>query len=894
MGYRVNVPNRIRAARNEAAMDGNASFGYWVRRQRKALDLTQAELARRVGCAEGTIRMIEADARRPSRQIAARLADHLAIAPPDRTTFIRAARAELDADRIAPLVTFNRRRTNLPAQPTPLIGRVREVQQVCTLLRTPDVRLLTLAGPGGVGKTRLALQAAVDLLDDFADGVYVVNLAPIADPDLVPSVMAQTLELREATDRPLLNQLQDYLHDKQILLLLDNFEHLVVAAAVVADLLAACPRLTILVTSREILHLRGEKELPVPPLALPELKRLPPLAVLAQYPAVELFVARARDVKHDFALTSESAPAVAEICYRLDGLPLAIELAAARIKLLAPQALLGQLGDRLKLLRGGARDLPARQQTLRRTIDWSYHLLDVGEQTLFRRLGVFVGGCSLEAVAAVCSTTQSVPGDLPIDALDGLTALVDKSLLRQEAESDGAPRFVMLETIREYALEQLVASGEEAALRQRHAQYYLALAERAEPLLHGTQQLAWLDRLEAEHDNFRAALAWSQAAADSHSTGSTEAAEVGLRLAGVVAWFWFVRGYWSEGRTWLAGLLARGDAALALVRATALNRLGDLESWPSGNAPARMHYEASLAIGRAVRDKPTIATALRGLGFCALWQSGRNYGSIEALLKESLALFQELRDAWNIGIGFHCLGLLAQEQGAYDRANVLFEESLALFRRLHDSRHITLSLLELGRNARYQGEYTRAESHFEECLALAAQLRDRWIRAEALQMLGNLARNQRNYDRAAACYDESLALFRDLGDLVGTVSVLQDQGYLAQQQGDQARAAVLLRESLARCRDIDYQWVSVWCLAGLGRVAVAQGQAEHATELLGATAALFEFFGPVRDPTDRADYEHAVAAARAHLDAATFDTAWAAGRAMTVEQAIAYALDEWL
>src|SRR5262245_14086142 len=354
-------------------MDGNASFGYWVRRQRKALDLTQAELARRVGCAEGTIRMIEADARRPSRQIAARLADHLAIAPSDRTTFIQSARAELGADRLAPPVTFNRRRTNLPAQPTPLIGRAREVEQVCALLRTPDVRLLTLSGPGGVGKTRLALQAAVELLDDFADGISVVHLAPITDADLVVSVLAQTLELREAAGRPLLNQLQDYLHDKHMLLLLDNFEQVIVAAAAVADLLATCPHLTILVTSREILHVRGEKELPVPPLALPELKRLPPLAVLAQYPAVELFIARARDVRHDFALTDESAPAVAEICYRLDGLPLAIELAAARIKLLAPHALLGQLGDRLKLLTGGARDLPHRQQTLRDTIDWSYH-----------------------------------------------------------------------------------------------------------------------------------------------------------------------------------------------------------------------------------------------------------------------------------------------------------------------------------------------------------------------------------------------------------------------------------------------------------------------------------------------------------------------------------------
>ena len=511
----------------------------------------------------------------------------------------------------------------------------------------------------------------------------------------------------------------------------------------------------------------------------------------------------------------------------------------------------------------------------------------MGEQILFRRLGVFVGDWALEAVEAVCSADARRPHAV----LDELAALVDKSLLRQEARVDGAPHFVMLETIREYALEQLEVHGEAEALRQRHAGYYLTLAETAAPQLHGANQLQWLDRLEAEHDNFRAALAWSQATADSRSVGSAEAAELGLRLAGALARFWFVRGYWSEGRSWLAGALVRGAAAPPLVRATALNWLGYLESEASDSASARTHYQASLAIGRSMGDKPTIATALRGLGLCALMQSMRDFGNVEALLEESLALFQELRDTWNIGIGLHALGVLAQRQRAYDQANVLLEESLALFRRLHDKRYITLLLLKLGMNARLQGEYARAESYLEECLALAAQQRDRPIRAEALNILGNLARNQGDYARAAACYDESLALCRDLGDLFQIVSVLQDQGYLAQQQGDQARAAVLLRESLARCREIDYQWVSIWCLAGLGRVAVAQGQAEHATRLLGATAALFEIYDPAMDPVDRADYERSIGAARAQLDAATFDAAWESGRAMTAEQAIAYTLE---
>ncbi|MFL5800869.1 MAG: tetratricopeptide repeat protein [Roseiflexaceae bacterium] len=998
-------------------MDGNASFGYWVRRQRKALDLTQAELARQVGCAEGTIRMIEADARRPSRQIAARLAEQLAIAPADHGAFIGAARAELSIDRLAPpvqhashapgstasdlpggtvtfvftdivgstalweqhpqtmpvalarhtailreaiathggvvfktmgdaacaafasapaaltaalaaqralhaepwgatgplrarmalhtgsaeardgdyvgvplsrvarllsaghggqillslatkelvrehlppevalhslgehrlkdlsypeqiyqlaapdlpaefppLMTFESRHTNLPAQPTALIGRVREVQQVCALLRTPDVRLLTLTGPGGVGKTRLALQVAVELLDDFADGIYVVNLAPISDAGLVASVIAQTLGVREPTRRPLLTSLKDHLRGKHMLLLLDNFEQLVVAAALVADLLASCARLSVLVTSRELLHLRGEKEILVPPLALPPQEPprgyptknqesalaagdmvlsswfsvLSSVEAFTQYAAVELFIARARDVKHDFAVSNQSAPVVAEICHRLDGLPLAIELAAARIKLLAPQALLEQLGDRLKLLTGGARDLPSRQQTLRNTLDWSYHLLDAGEQALFRRLGVFVGGWALEAVEAVCNADC----DLPPDALDGLAALVDKSLLRQTEGVNDEARFTLLETTREYALERLEISGEAEALRWRHAGYYLALAETAAPQLHGAEQLTWLDRLEAEHDNFRAALAWSQAAADGRSTGLAQPAEVGLRLAGALAWFWFVRGYWSEGRAWLAGALARGGEAPALVRATTLNWMGLLAWWPGAHATARAHYEASLSIGRALGDKHTIAAALRGLGMCALVQQ-RDYGGAEALYDESLALFRELGDEWNLGIGLHCLGLSAHLQRDYARASALYDESLALFRRLRDSSDIALSLLWLGKTARYQGDYGRAEPLYEECLALSHYLRDRWIRAEALGHLGNLARNRRDYDRAAACYDESLALFRDLGDKEGTASVLQDQGYLAHQQGDETRAAALLVESLALCHELE-------------------------------------------------------------------------------------------
>jgi len=819
-----------------------------------------------------------------------------------------------------PLKTLDQRVNNLPVQPTPLIGRERVSAAVCALLQRADVRLLTLTGPGGTGKTRLGLQVAADLLEDFASGVYFVPLAAIRAPALVVASIARTLDIQEKAGQGLLDSLQESLQDTQMLLVLDNFEQVVAAAPLVAELLAACPRLKCLVTSRVVLRLRGEYEFPVPPLALPDPRHLPAVEALSQYAAVALFIQRALAVKPDFHVNNANALAVAEICIRLDGLPLAIELAAARSKLFSPQAILARLGRRLELLRGGARDVPERHQTLRQAIAWSYDLLEVGEQALFRRLAVFARGCTLEAAEAVCQAVHAPaagPGQL-LEVPDGVGSLVDKSLLDQQEQASGEPRFRMLETIREYGLECLTVSGEEQAIRRAHAEYYLALVEEAEPALMGPEQTSWLDRLEAEHDNVRAALHWAEEGGD---------AEIGLRLAGAVCQFWLIRGYLREGQERLARLLGLAEASPhTAVRAKVLTRAGHLAHNLGDFTAARALFEESLARWRALGDPQGIATSLNDVGWVVLCQG--DYAMARSLSQESLARWRALGDPQGIATALHNLGRVAHCQGEYAAARALHQESLALRRAREDRRDIAFSLTHLGWAMHKQGDSRGATTLLEEALALFQDMGVKQLFALASAILAEVAHDQGEDGRAAMLIEQSVTLFREVGDtqsltvalsIFGTIAHAQGEngrarafleeslvlqrdigikwgmttalnrlGMVEHTQGDDGRATALYEESLTLCRELGDKHGLAECLEGLAGMAVAQQHLERAARLLGAAETLREAIGAPLSSRERVRYDRDVSAMRAGLGEAAFAAAWAAGKATLPEQGITH------
>jgi predicted ATPase len=752
------------------------------------------------------------------------------------------------------------------------------VAAVCTRLQPGGARLLTLTGAPGIGKTRLGLQVAANLRAAFADGVWLIVLAPLRDPGLVLTTIAQTLGVAERAGVPLLDRLTAYLHERQLLLLLDNFEHVLPAAPQLADLLAAAPQLRLLVTSRVALRLASEHRYAVAPLALPPAEDGRRTDAGRQtdnqqqttgngqrttdngrYAAVELFVQRARTVDPQFALTKANAAAVANICLRLDGLPLAIELAATRINLFTPQELLTRLDQRLALLTAGARDLPPRHQTLRRAIDWSYALLDEAERTLFRQLAVFVGGWTLAAAAAVLSFEFRAPSrrlssnadnselktqNSELDILEALAALVDQSLVWREQDGDGGSRFIMLETIREYALECLTQAGELELAQQRHLGYYLALAEQAEPHLSTADQLLWLDRLEQDHANLRAALAW---AIDHDPAGA-------LRLAGALAEFWDTRCYHSQGRRWL-------DQAL--------------DVYNSGNL-TRTDERGQTAI---------IVHALHGAGKLAHAQEDNLRA--QQLFTQGLALARALGEPIRIALLLNDLGELALHQGEIEKATALYAEGLALARAADDRGVIARLLLGLGDLALAQGDQPSAAACYAESLALRRAINDRRGITWALHALGNLALAERAWQCATDMFAEGLALAREIGDRENTAWLLYHIGLLALEQHDLAGATARFTESARLLHALGAGQGVALNLVGLATVVSRQHDLAQAARLLSvAEAQHWVAAGSWWVAADQATYEHAVAAVQVRLDAATFAAAWAEGRAMTLEQAL--------
>jgi len=762
---------------------------------------------------------------------------------------------------------------NLPIQLTSLVGREREAEVACTLIQRPGVYLLTLTGPGGVGKTRLGLKMAHELRGNFANGICFVSLAPLSDPNLVMSAIAQTLGLAEKVDQSPLEQLKIYLQDKHILLFLDNFEQVAEAATSLVELLQTCPHLKALVTSRALLHVRGAYEFYVPPLALPDLKSLPDSEVLLQNEAVALFVQRAQAIKNDFEINDINARFIAQACVQLDGLPLAIELAAARIRLFSPQKLLERLEHRLQVLTGGADDLPERQQTLRNTIQWSYDLLHAHEQRIFRRLSLFVGGCTLEAIETISRTL----GDQTTQVMDGVMSLLNNHLLYQYEQSDGESRLMMLETIHEYGLEALATIGEMEETQRAHLAYYLTLAETSEPELRSAQQRERRERLEREHENLRAALKWAQ---------HNQEIELGLRLAGALGIFWYMRGYLSEGRAWLEELLSQDEtsssAVSIAVRAKALNSLCMLVAEQGDHGRAALLAEESMALFQKLGDKQGRATALNLRGNVAKYQS--DYVSAVALHEECLSLQRELGNKRGIAVALNNLGAIAVEQGDYRRALELCEESLAIKRELGNKHGIAQSLVNLGDIAHKQGDAARASLLAEESLQLFREMEDTRGIALALNNLGEVVRDQGNYSQAAEALEKSLALYHELGNKWGIALALGNLGDVALELGELERAKALYKESMALYRGESNIVGVIACLNGLAGVATVQGEPVRAAQMWGAAEALRSAVGVRIPPVEQTNYERLVTATRVRLGEKAFAHAWAEGHAMTPEQ----------
>lgn len=861
-----------------------ASFGEWLKRRRKATGFTQEQLALQIGCAAITLRKIESEERRPSTQIVERLSEIFDIPQNEQAAFLRFARGDWKS---APTVesaaapwraSRTESRSNLPASLTSFIGREKETAAVREYLLNPDIRLITLIGPAGIGKTRLSIESARMTPTNFPNGVFFIALAALEDPHLVAPTIVQTLGFAETELESPLERLKDGIGDKHMLLVLDNLEQIIEgAASLIFDLLSACPRLKILTTSREALRVPGEWLFPVPVLNMPTQTQLQSMDMkqASQYAAVALFTERARAVQPNFMLNTDNIQTIAAICTQLDGLPLAIELIAARIRLMSPQALLAKLTDQFVLSADGMRAVPTRQKTLHNAISWSHNLLSSEEQILFARVAIFSGGFSLDAAETIFSRTIT---DKSVSDL--IASLSEKSLLHRTLDARGEPRFSMLVTIQRFSLDCLRHRGEEVEVRNWHLDYFLDLAEQADKQIHGSAQAEWLERLDSEHANFRTALDWCIL----HQ--KTESA---LRLLGALGWAWDVRCHYSEARTWFEKVRTLPDVHdYPVPYASLLNRLGRhcwmLGDFQAGSLLLNESREIWLTLG--TEGEPGLAEAFRWLGAISFWGEA-NKNKAQSYYEQSLKISQKHGDQHGSAVS---LSYLARINYRDESALGMFEQSLDLFRQLGDLYHISIVFMHLGWKSRDEGDFQQARLFYTQGLEINETLKSQEGIAEMLLQMGELSALEGNYDQADEYYQRSLYLSREYRLKLDEGLTYHYLGILSLHRNDHKLAAQYFKEDYHLSHQMNEKMQAFELLSGLSAVASGLNQHGYAARLYGAASTIFEQ-DPLM-PLERAEVDRRIQISREQLGNEKFEALAAEGSAMTMDQAIAYALED--